>query len=52
MKTAKRYFENMERFNFMTTEIDQNLIHEGIKSGLSSGNVFYNSVQNTLSSRP
>jgi hypothetical protein len=34
-----------------TTVINQNLIHEGIKRSLKSGNTCYHSVQNLLSSR-
>jgi hypothetical protein len=49
---ANRYFENMAKIRYFgMTAINQNLIHEEIKSRLSSGNACYQSVQNILSSR-
>jgi hypothetical protein len=44
-------FENVEQFRYLGTTIsNQNLIQEEIKRSLNSGNAFYHSVQNLLSS--
>jgi hypothetical protein len=51
-KIANRSFEDVSQFIYLgTTEINQNLIQEEIKSRLNSGNACYRSVQNLLSSR-
>jgi len=45
-------FERVEEFKYLGTALTiQNYIREEIKSGLSSGNACYHSVQNLLSSR-
>jgi len=45
-------FERVEEFKYLgTTLTNQNSIAEEIKSRLRSGNVYYHSVQNLLSSR-
>ena len=45
-------FERVEEFKYLgTTLTNQNSIAEEIKSRLRSGNAFYHSVQNLLSSR-
>ena len=45
-------FESVEKFKYLeTTLTNQNSIPEEIKSRLRSGNAFYHSVQNLLSSR-
>jgi sorting nexin-29 len=45
-------FERVEEFKYLgATLTDRNSIHEEIKSRLKSGNAFYHSVQNLLSSR-
>jgi hypothetical protein len=50
MKIANRSFENVPQFNYLgMTIINQNLIQEGIKRRLNSGNACYHSVQNLLS---
>jgi hypothetical protein len=51
IKTANRSFESVEQFRYFgTTETNQNLIQEEMKSVLNSGNACYHSVQNLLSS--
>ena len=51
MKTDNSSFECMEEFrNLGTTLTNQNFIQEEIKRRLKSGNTFYHSVQNLLSS--
>jgi hypothetical protein len=44
-------FENVATFKYLGTLINQNDIHDEIKSRLNSGNACYYSVQNLLSSR-
>jgi hypothetical protein len=52
IKTANRSFENVSQFKYLgMTVTNQNLIHEEIKRRLKSGNAFYHSVENLLSSR-
>jgi hypothetical protein len=52
IKVASRSFENVSQFKYLgTTVTNQNLIQEEIKRGLNSGNAFYCSVQNLLSSQ-
>jgi hypothetical protein len=51
IKIGNKSFERMERFKYLgTTLTDQNSIHVEIKRRLKSGNAFYNSVQDLLSS--
>jgi hypothetical protein len=52
IKTGNTSFETVEQFKYFGTKLKkQNYIHEEeIKSGLKSGNAFYHSVQNILSS--
>jgi hypothetical protein len=52
IKIGNRCFENVADFKYLgTTVADQNLIQEGIKRRLNSGNACYHLVQNLLSSR-
>jgi hypothetical protein len=51
IKIANRCFENVAKIRYLGTTItNQNLIQEEIKRKLNSGNAFYHSVQNLLSS--
>ena len=51
IKTDNSSFERAEQFKYLGPTIpNQNLIQEEIKSILKSGNAFYHSVQNLLSS--
>ena len=51
MKTDNRSFEMDEQFKYLgTTLTNQNSIQEEIKSRRKSGNAFYHSVQDRLSS--
>jgi hypothetical protein len=52
MKIANGSFENASQFKYLgTTVTNQNLIQEEIKRRLHSGNAYYHSVQNLLSSQ-
>jgi hypothetical protein len=52
IKIANRCFENVAQFKYLgTTVTNRNMINEGIKRRLNSGNACYHSVQNLLSSR-
>ena len=52
IKVDNSSIERVEKFKYLgTTLINQNSIQEEIKSRLKSGNAFYYSVQNLLSSR-
>jgi hypothetical protein len=51
IKIANRCFENVAQFRYLGTTItNQNLIQEEIRT-VNSGNAYYHSVQNSLSSR-
>jgi hypothetical protein len=52
IKIGDRSFENVTQFKYLgSTVTNQNLIQEEIKRRLNSGNAYYHSVQNLLSSR-
>jgi hypothetical protein len=52
IKIANIPFEDVWRFRYLgTTVTNRNLIQEEIKRRLNSGNAYYHSVQNLLSSR-
>jgi hypothetical protein len=52
VKLANRSFESVLQFKYLRkTVANQNIIQEEIKRRLNSGNAFYHSVQNILSSR-
>jgi hypothetical protein len=50
VKTVNEAFENPGMFKYFGTTINQDLIHEEIKSKLNSGNACCRSFQNCLSS--
>jgi hypothetical protein len=52
VRIANELFENATKFKYLGTTLkNQNDIHDEIKSRLNSGNAYYHSVQNLLSSR-
>jgi hypothetical protein len=52
IKIANRPFEDVAKFGYLgTTLIDENCMHEEIKSRLNSGNACCHSIQSLLSSR-
>jgi hypothetical protein len=52
IKVANRCLENVAKFGYLGTTItNENLIREGFKRGLNSGNAGYHSVQNLSSFR-
>jgi hypothetical protein len=52
LQSITRSFENVAKFRFLgTTVTNQSLICEEVRSRLNSGNAYYHSVQNILSSR-
>ena len=50
IKFASSFFEKVEEFKYLGITVTNQYIQEEIKSRLKSGNVFYHSVQNHLSS--
>jgi hypothetical protein len=51
IQTVNKSFENVTQFTYLGMTItNQNLINEEIKNRLKSGNAWYHSVQNLLSS--
>jgi hypothetical protein len=51
IKTSNRSFKTVEMFRYLDTKVtNQNLFYEEIKSRFNSGNAYYHSVQNLLSS--
>jgi hypothetical protein len=49
---VNKSFERMEQFKYWGTALtNKNSVHEEIKNRLKSGNAWYHSVQNLLSSR-
>jgi hypothetical protein len=51
VKIANRFFENAAQLKYLGTVTNQDLIQKEIKRRLNSGNAYYHSVQNLLSSR-
>jgi hypothetical protein len=51
IQLGNKSFESVEQFKYLgKITINQNFIHEEIKSRLKAGNAFYHSVENILSS--